>query len=251
MGPSEIEEGETLVVAGYIMNFKPGVYPHPEDQLTTLVFGEKYQPPDSPPNLTECDETLKILRDSVNKHKQKTYRLTLEEAAGYPMLGGHAVHFSEVLAEKLSQDIVAWNQMMVAKNSKPGQNPTSDAAVIMLLQNSDNPLVPIKIQVVVYEYKPKVSQKPSKVEISHLVEALLQAFYILRFYNIRKIIHCLTDLTTWHYFKVEESATSSDKMDIKWWHVINYTFPLDIESVTDHAGFLVTEVEKLFHHDNG
>ena len=36
--------------------------------------------------------------------------------------------------------------------------------------------------------------------------------------------------------------------NIEWWHLIDHTFPLNMEIVTKHAGFLITEVKKLFDH---
>ena len=136
---------------------------------------------------------------------------------------------------------------MTADNKKRGQNPTSDTAIIALLESSATPLDPRKIPVVVYEYKPAVHQDPKRVNDCDLMEALLQASYCLRFYNIPQMIHCLTDLSTWHYFKVKRS-TSSHKLNIEWWHLIDHTVSLNIEIVTKHAGFLITEVKKLFDH---
>ena len=125
-------------------------------------------------------------------------------------------------------------------------NPTSVTA-IMLLESSATPFNYKKIPVVVYEYKPVVHQDPRRVNGYDLMEALLQASYCLRFYNVPQIIHCLTYLSTWHYFKVKRS-TSSHKLNIEWWHLIDHTFPLNMEIVTKHAGFLITEVKKLVDH---
>ena len=159
------------------------------------------------------------------------------------MLGIYAVNFSEILSEELSKVMMYWNQMMTANNKERGQNPTSDTAIIMLLESSATSLDPKKIPVVVYEYKPAVHRDPERVNDCDLMEALLQASYCLRFYNVSQMIHCLTDLSTWHYFKVKRSISSDKLMNIEWWHLIDHTFPLNMEIVTKHAGFLITEVK--------
>lgn len=100
----------------------------------------------------------------------------------------------------------------------------------MLLESSATSLDPKKIPVVVYEYKPAVHQDPERVNDCDLMEALLQASYCLRFYNVSQMIHCLTDLSTWHYFKVKRSTSSDKLMNIEWWHLIDNTFPLNMEN---------------------
>ena len=120
--------------------------------------------------------------------------------------------------------------MITANNKKRGQNPTSDTVIIMLLESSAASLDPKKIPVVVYKYKPTVHQDPGRVNDYDLMETLLQASYCLRFY-VSQMIHCLTDLSTWHYFKVR--STSSGKLNIEWWHLIDNTFSLNMEIVTN------------------
>ena len=170
-------------VASYIIDIQPGRLVPAKERLVTAVFGEKYKQPDSQPDLTKCDGTLKTITDSINRHREKTINLTIEEAAGYTMLGIYAVNFSEILSEELSKVMMYWNQMMTANNKKRGQNPTSDTAIIMLLESSAKSLDPKKIPVVVYEYKPVVHQDHGRVNDCDLVEALLQASYCLRFYH--------------------------------------------------------------------
>ena len=243
LAPSKIKEKEVFDVANCIINAQPECLLSPKERLVTAVFGVKYEQPDSQPDLAKWDGTLKTRADLINKHKQKTYNVTIEEAAGYTMLGNYAVTFSEILSEELSKVMMYYNQMIAANNKKQGHNPTSDTAIIMLLEESGvASLAPMVKPVVVYEYKPIVHLDPARVNNCDLVEALLRAYYCLRFYKVSQMIHCLTDLLTWHYFKVN---TSADKLNIEWWHRIDHSFPLNVEMVTEHAGFLTTEVKKL------
>ena len=245
LAPSKIKENELFAVANCILDTQPGLLAPAKETLVTQVFGKKYKQPDSQPDLTKYDKTLETIADSINRHRIRTINVHVEEAAGYTMLGNYAVHFSEILSEELSEVMMYWNQMMTANNKKRGQNPTSDTAIIMLLKSSAT-FDPKKIPVVVYKYKPVVHSDPEVVNHYDLMEVLLQASYCLRFYDVPQIIHCLTDLSRWHYFKVKRST--SDKLNIEWWHLILHTFPLNKEIVREHAGFLTTEVKKLDDH---
>ena len=129
LAPSKIKENELFEVASCIIDIQPGCLVPAKERLVTAVFGEKYKQPDSQPDLTKCDGTLKTITDSINRHRKKTINVTIEEAAGYTMLGIYAVNFSEILSEELSKVMMYWNQMMTANNKKRGQNPTSVPAV--------------------------------------------------------------------------------------------------------------------------
>lgn len=63
------------------------------------------------------------------------------------------------------------------------------------------------IPIVVYEYKPRVPSNLSDVNPMYFSELLLQAYYLKQYYS-NPVVHCLTDLHSFHYFYVEESSSS-------------------------------------------
>ena len=49
------------------------------------------------------------------------------------------------------------------------------------------------------------------------MEVLIQAFYSVFHHNVDSIVHCLTDLTVWHYCKF---LRRDEHLDIEWSHTI-------------------------------
>ena len=92
-----------------------------------------------------------------------------------------------------------------------------------------------------YEYKPVVHQDPFRVDLLAMLEMLLQAHYRMRFYKIPVMLHCLTDLITWHYFKTSLNRSTS-KFTIEWWHRIDGNDPLTDQELVEHTKFIVREV---------
>ena len=80
-----------------------------------------------------------------------------------------AVHFADVLSEELKNQFKYNTQLQVANNCKSGQNPSTDAAILVLM-------IPSKIiPTVMYEYKPGVYPDPSRVDVL----AVMKCFYKL------------------------------------------------------------------------
>ena len=48
----------------------------------------------------------------------------------------------------------------------------------------------------------------SMVEITHLVELLLQCYYVVKFEQQSSILGCLTDLNSWHYIKLRRNRAT-------------------------------------------
>ena len=71
LAPSKIKENELFEVASCIIDIQPGCLVPAKERLVTAVFGEKYKQPDSQPDLTKCDGTLKTITDSINRHRKK------------------------------------------------------------------------------------------------------------------------------------------------------------------------------------
>ena len=163
--------------------------------------------------------------ENVNHHRSKTLRLRLEEAAGYTILGNQAgFFFATVLSKELAKNFFYQNQYVVARNSKPGNNPSTDTAVLILNGNYKK---------IVYGYKPVVHPTMDGVDVLALTEALLQANYVLRYYKVTSVLQSLTDLETWHYFKFS-SRTTSLVISIDWYHKVVQDSVLSISDIENH-----------------
>ena len=109
----------------------------------------------------------------------------------------------------LGQNFFYQNQYVVARNRKPGANPSADTAEVVL--NGDyKPRI-------VYEYKPDVYPTVDGIDLVALAEIPLQATYVLRYHRVTSLFQCLTDFETWHYFKFCASRTG---MSIDWCHKV-------------------------------
>lgn len=138
----------------------------------------------------------------LNKHRKITVQVTLEETAGYTMLGIFAVHFADILSGELKGEYKYHPQLQVANNRKSGQNPSADTAILVLF--AAKYLIPT----VMYKYKPTIHPDLSRVDVLPMMEMLLQAHYCMRYYNLQVVLHCLTDLKTWHYFPKQKNINT-------------------------------------------
>ena len=68
---------------------------------------------------------------------------------------------------------------------------------------------------VIVEVKPVVGATLAVLDIDHLAQLVIEAYYT---YNEESLIGILTDSVTWHvfYFKREEKKEKSPLMTIKW-----------------------------------
>ena len=115
-------------------------------------------------------------------------------------------------------------QMTVARNSLPGQNPSSDPSIageltgsVALAQAETNPTLTELgefVPRVIYECKPVLAGHFELINNKAMIESLLQANYCLRFHKLQSLFACLTDLITWHYYRVELSPDSFVSMKI-------------------------------------
>ena len=138
-----------------------------------------------------------------------------------------------VLSQETCREFKYQAQFQVADNGKPGPNPSTDCALLLLVGSSQ--LVPT----VMYEYKPTVHSDKMRVDSIALLEMLLQAHYCMRFYNTTVVLHCLTDLRTWFYFKT--TLNSGGKLNVRWWHQFESAAETE-EELVEHSKFIVSEV---------
>ena len=117
-------------------------------------------------------------RDVANKAAQDL---------GYLSLGNLIVYFSKMLSHTLDASYKCHPQRTVAKNINPGQNPSTDVALI--LKERDD--VSVKyISRVLYEYKPAVGHIIQVANIKHLLELFLQCYYVMKYEKTSRIMGC-------------------------------------------------------------
>ena len=135
------------------------------------------------------------------------HNVSEEEAPGYLPLGNIIVYFCKHLSEKLNAVYKCHPQRVVAKNSNPEQNPSTDVAIILRTLREQQ-----YISRVLYEYKPGVHHLLDMVDIKHLIELLLQCYYVLKYEKQSDIMGCLTDLVTWHYIGLNRNKDGKLKV---------------------------------------
>ena len=232
LAPSKLKRKEVLSVAECILEAKL----HQAMDLRDYVFGKSLTAFREQTLTNTYDMTA--VTTMVNHHKTMTMHVTEEEAAGYAMLAIYAVHFATVLSGELKKDFKYYSQFQVADNLRAGQNPTTDTAIIMLATSQQC------IPTVMYEYKPTVHTDPSRVDVLALMEVFLQAYYCIRYYKIQVVLHCLTDLKTWHYFKIALNKKTS-RLNIAWSHRIEQEDQLSEDHLAEHSKFILHEATKF------
>lgn len=124
-----------------------------------------------------------------SSHLEKTLYVNSKEASGYGMLSNFSVLVCDVLQEKFpTHQFRIEPQFYVAK----GKTYSTDMAVVLLKVDGVEVLL-------AWEYKPKVAADISDQTGWHLSETILQGFYL----QGKHILHCLTDLSDFHYFFME------------------------------------------------
>ena len=146
------------------------------------------------------------------------------------------VDFAEKLSQSLNIEYKYDPQFVVCEND-PGTNPTTDAALLALLEGSVRDLR------VGYEVKPVVHSDMQRISLAGIAELMLQAYYAFKFYGINHpLLVCFMDVTTWHYFKVEINEHGG--LSILWAHTIEVNLQ-DVNAwakMDQHRSFLSHEL---------
>ena len=123
----------------------------------------------------------------------------------------------------------------MAKNSNPGQNPSTDFAIVLkcLLGGGF-------ISKVLYEYKTALHPLLAFIEAKDLMELFLQCYYVLKFEKQTEILGCLTDLHIWHYFQF--NLTSN--LEISWYVTFSMAVPPQADEVSEHVLLLLKHVNR-------
>ena len=149
--------------------------------------------------------------------------------------------FSDCLTKILIEPYNFHNQHLVASNSNPGQNLTTDAAIVSIIQ----PRIGGRYwkTKVIYECKTAIHPDITRVEVKYIMELMLQAYYVKNYENISTVIACLTDMKTWHYFKLCRNYDNGS-MIISFQRDIEFNLPLVPQSQVNDAQLN----EELFQH---
>lgn len=195
---------------------------HPKNQITNAV-----------------DQTLQVyLKDWSIIHN-----ITIQEDCGYHVLGDLLISFAYALKEEFGQEYRYHPQRDVCKNANPGRNPSTDCAIVHRLCELQTTTYVSKV---IYEYKPAIHSSLLLVDPSQLIELLLQAHYTMRYEDTSTIIGCLTDLMTWHYFKL--TMNKSHKLTILWYHKLFMDIPPSTtkEQLQTHLAFVLYHFQQDF-----
>ena len=161
-----------------------------------------------------------------------------KEATGIPLLGTVLVEFAVQLADRSSVVYRVDMEFPVVVNAvKRGQKPACDGALCAILASepagqpeSGDDTTPV----VLYEYKPTVDTRCDTVNPDDLLELVIQGYYCLRQYNLRTLLHCLTDLQQWYYFKL---TYEHSQVKCMWFKDFHSESPDDID-IASHVNFL-------------
>ena len=188
----------------------------------------------TPPPDDHVQEICAIVDRLVDIH-QWTHNITYEEAPGYLSLGYLIVYFSKILSPTLDASYKCHPQRTVAKNINPGQNPSTDVALI--LKERDD--VSVKyISRVLYEYKPAVGHIIQVANIKHLLELFLKCYYVMKYEKTSRIMGCLSDLVCWHFFELQLNIVG--RMEVIQYTRLSTAMPPENTDVSKHLAMLMT-----------
>ena len=163
----------------------------------------------------------------------KMMELREREACGLPILGSFTIALVEGL-EQLERSWCFYATMefpVIVEKIKSGVKPACDAAVVAIVDGSKKPLV-------LFEYKPVVHTRKYSLGRQDLMEVLIQGYYCLYQHDVSSIVHCLTDLEQFYYFKMEKAEMR--KMRISW------NFSLSKQSLNAHLNFWYPILKEAF-----
>ena len=166
-----------------------------------------------------------------------THNVAVEEPPGYILLGILLVYFGKMLSCTSNDTYKCHPQRTVAKNT-PGQNPSTDVALILRKRDDDTAEY---ISKVLYEYKPQIHHTIQLTNISHLLELFLQCYYVMKYEKQYRILGCLTDLIVWHYFALQLSIVG--RLEIVQYTKLEMTLPPQETEVSQHLAMLTAYLQ--------
>ena len=135
---------------------------------------------------------------AFQKHVEVTMHLKTKKASGTALLGNFMLCVSDALRTLCPTSTFKIDHQF---NVYKAKTYTGDSALLSaLLVSSRRRVVPC----FVVQYKPRVALDLDDQDPFHLSEVFLQAYYLRKMHK-HPILHCLTDLSDFHYFLVKES----------------------------------------------
>ena len=146
----------------------------------------------------------------------------IKEASGIPLFGTTLLAFAKLLSGEGTLYKVDMEFPVVLHTRKRDQKPSCDGTISAVASVN----LPVNLPVILYEYKPTVHPDPLIVNPDHLMELFLQGCYCLWQYELQSIVHCLTDLNSWHYLKLKKEG-GGGKVGSQWCHSIPKNIDID------------------------
>jgi len=231
--PSKVKKTEVIQVARYIFGTQDLASTSEIKELVTnqsaAVEPAAVESQDSDAEDVACNLVFSQLTDIFNW----THNLAEEEPPGYLPLGNLVVFFGKKLSEALDRTYKCHPQRVVASNANPGQNPSTDVAIVIRLRDSVSSDFVSKV---LYEYKTSVNHLLGLVETKDLMELFLQCYYTLKSENQSSILGCLTDLISWHYICLTRNMS---KLKVTFYRRLQMDMPPGKTQIASHLSFLV------------
>ena len=231
LAPSRVKETEVVDVACYLFG---EAFASPSEVKRSVQQHFRPAAVDSQHSAAEDHVYHLVLADTF----AWTHNLSEEEPPGYLPLGLLVVFFGKMLSTALHNTYKCHPQRSVARNDNPGQNPSTDVAIILRVKSGREKAS--YISKVLYEYKPSVNHLLDFVESKHLMELFLQCYYVLKFENQSKLLGCLTDLHCWHYFGL---TRNNSKLKVTFYSRLDMTLPPEQTELASHLSFLMTVLQ--------
>lgn len=184
------------------------------NQARSLVFSSLYSYPTSTSTsqVTLTPDLKNFVKTSHEVNASFMINLAMKEACGIPLLGTIAMCLAKALTSVIpGHTFKAEMEFAVKDKLKKGVKPSCDGAVAALRSESNMP-------VLLFEYKPVVDTRIGYLDPHSLIETLIQGYYCLYQHELCSVVHCLTDMCQWYYFKLEKVRPS--KLKVKWYHGI-------------------------------
>ena len=94
------------------------------------------------------------------------------------------------------------------------------------------------------EYKPRINTSSTWVDSGHFVEMLVQGYYCLKSHGtLHECLHCLTDLRTWHYYRLTMNGSHFGVEYIK--NSPNVDFKATSQELQEHFEYIVPVIINL------
>ena len=222
------------------------------DDLTALehIFQNTYKSTENEKKII-VNSSFEIVNEMLHIYKSITVDLAYKEASGRSLLG---LIISELVCTLKKQDsrffLKLDHEYRIIATGKSGPDYAANVAAIFIDKVSTAfislllsfclffPQKGKRIPIVLYEYKPQVPLSYKDIYSYYICEMMIQAYYCVK--TFRHVIHCLTDMSEWHYLKIEYNQVQ-DSLNIIWTHSFM------AENISEaHVKFLCTAIEPMF-----